>query len=215
MAVFDLYTNLDKELRKQTDVMDRFYYSIDTADIPTINSWIDFNGYTNSYALSGTEVIGYYNLMPIKESTALAFFKGMLKEEDLTTKHMFSAQEMHRAEYFYIPAITVKDYKSYRSRMAVAALLSGLSSHLLNMFDLSKVKSIYANPTTFQGNVMIRKLGFEPLYRNKKPLGAGNDIYTFEFTSEAIERLRTIEKRYARFVGKNPWPELGRTGIPG
>ena len=213
MAVFDLQTNLPKNVRKQTEALDEYYYSIDTASIPVINSWLDFNGYTNSYAMLGEELVGYYNLMPIKESTARAFFNGMLKEEDITTEHMLSAQEMRKAQYFYLPAITVKDYKSYRSRQAVAALISGMASHLLSMFDLPNLKAIYANPTTYQGNMLINKMGFQPLYRNKRPLGAGNDIYVLSFEGDALDRLRRIEQRYSRFVGKNPWPELGRTGI--
>lgn len=213
MAKFNLITNRPDHIRAQTDMLDQYYYTVDTASIDTINSWLSFNPYTNSYALVGDELIGYYNLMPIKDSTAKLFYDGHLKEEDLTIDHMLSAQDMHKARYFYLPAITVKDYKSYRSRMAVAALISGMASHLLAMFDLKNIKAIYANPTTFQGNLLINKMGFKPLYKNKKPLGAGNDIYIMEFEDGFEERLRTMEKRYSKFVASNPWPELGRTGI--
>jgi hypothetical protein len=212
MAIFKLMTCAPPEVRVQTDVMDRYYYTIDTATVEDNNAWVDFNRYMNTYALIGDELIGYFNLMPIKQETAPLIQRQDLKEEDITIDHILRPDSMHHAQYLYLPAITVKDFKSFRSRQAVAALLSGMASYMLNMYDVRKLKAIYANPTTFQGNLLIKKMGFKPLHGVKKPL-SGLDIYYTAPSESIVKELRALEKRYAHLVSENPWPEMGKVSL--
>jgi hypothetical protein len=212
MTVFRLATNRTPDMRQQTDLLDSTYYTIDTASLDVINSWLNFNKLTNSYAMIDNELIGYINLMPIKTETAVLIQRQDLREEDIRPDHMLAENAMHHAQYLYLPAITVKDYKAYRSRQAVAALFSGMASYLLHMYDVRKLKSIYANPTTFQGNILIKKMGFRPLHGVKKPL-SGLDIYHKVPDENIVDELRALEKRYAHLVSENPWPEMGKVAL--
>jgi hypothetical protein len=212
MAVFKLVTNASEEQLVQTDVMDSSYYTVDTASLRVIHDWLRFNGYSNTYALIGEEVIGYINLMSIKAEAAILIQRQDLREEDIRSNHIIPFQSMHHAQYLYLPAITVKDFRNFRSRQAVAALLSGMASYMLNMYNVRKLKAIYANPTTFQGNILIRKMGFKPLHGAKKPL-SGLDIYYTTPSENIVGELRSIEKRYAHLVSENPWPELGKVTL--
>jgi hypothetical protein len=212
MAIFKLMTGELPECRIQTRAMDRFYYSIDTANNEETKSWGEHNPYTYTCALIGDEAVGYLTLMPLKQSTNDLILRQDLPEEDITPDHLLGANAMHHAQYLYLPAITVKDFKSFRSRQAVAALLSGMASYMLNMYDVRKLKAIYANPTTFQGNLLIKKMGFKPLHGAKKPL-SGLDIYYTAPSENIVNELRALEKRYAHLVSENPWPEMGKVSL--
>ncbi len=83
-------------------------------------------------------------------------------------------------------------------------MLSVIASQLLHGYRRGTFKRLFANPTTFLGNEMIRRLGLKPLVVHKKPLKA-NDIYVTEMDPEAIAALQGIEARCGRFVGANPW----------
>jgi hypothetical protein len=209
MAVFDLIVKAPDHICKQSMELDNFYYSVDTASTSDVISWLDYNPYITTYILLDEQYRGYFNLMPIKESAALLFQRQELREEDLNHTHIVSPVDMHRARYFYMPGIAVKEFRSYRSRQAVAALMSGMMSYLLHMFDIGKIEAIYANPTTFQGNAIVQKLGFKPLHTIKKPLASGNDIYFIKPDADFVNLVKAMKKRFGRFVGKNPWPELG------
>lgn len=212
MAKFNLITQRPEWVAEKANELDRKYYTIDTATPDDTNSWVRFNMLTNTFALIENDLYGYFNMMPIKESTAQLFQRQELKEEDITTEHMMSSRNMHYARYFYLPAITVKDYKDYRSRQAVAALLSGMASYLLNMFNLNEIQHVYANPTTFQGNHLMRKLGFRPLHNVKKPL-ASSDVYCLQPDQHFIAKMKALEKRYSHLISSNPWPEQGRVSL--
>lgn len=193
--------------------IDQYYYQVDTASVDDTNSWVNYNRYINTYALHADICYGYYNVMPITEETADLFNRHQLIEEDITSDNILPMSVMHHARYLYMPAITVRDYQSFISRQAVAALLSVMASYLLHMYDLKKIKTIYANPTTFQGNRLMKKMGFQPLHAVKRMLQSSNDIYYLNPDDIFVDYMQQLEKKYARFVNTNPWPEVGAVSL--
>jgi hypothetical protein len=204
MAQFDMIANPPKELIPQGEVINNSYFTIDTADLSIVNTWLDYNPYILTHALLDGTVHGFFNIIPISTETAELFDRQALKEEDLNTSHMLMHEALPHAKYAYLAAIAVKDYHSYLSHQCVAAMMSAIASLFLRGYSPLKLQRLYANPTTFKGNMMVRKLGLKPSVAIKKPL-KGNDIYTLDFTPEIFAHLEMLEKRYARFVGKNDW----------
>lgn len=206
MAKFDLITNAPDHIRKKSQLLDRSYYQIDTADTNEVSAWIGKNPYITTHAVVGDEHLGYFNLTPITSDAARLFDIQEMSEEDLLPEHILAPDVMRYAQYFYLPAITVKNFMSVRSRMAVAALMSGLGSYVFNVFTPERIKRIYASPTTFQGNSLLRRLGFKPVSGVRKLL-ASSDVYYIDVTDETLDKLQWLQQRYARYINSNCWED--------
>jgi hypothetical protein len=206
MPKFDMITWADEKYRKQAYDINNQYFTIDTAEPEDVYDWVNHNRLMVTYALNNDRVDGFFNVMPLTQEAGQAFERNEIKEEEITTDEILGPHVMQYAEYLYFPAIAVRNYQSYNAHQCTAALMSALASLLLNIYDPQKLKKIFVNPTTFQGNRMIRKLGLEPLKHYKKVL-TGNDIYLANFTENTFKKLSEIEQRYARFVGHNCWHE--------
>lgn len=204
MAKFDMITNPPDHLKPLADAINNRYFTIDTADLIVVHDWINFNPYIITYAVQGEDVIGFFNIIPLTTECGALFEKQAIKEEDLSIEHILPRDAMKHAQYAYLAAIAIDDRSKYRSRQCAAALISTMADHLLNAYDTKNLKRLFANPTTFNGNHMVRKLGLEPVVSYKKPL-KGNDIYALNITPETIAGLQEFSQRYSRFVGENPW----------
>ena len=206
MSVFDMITWADEKYRQQAYDINNQYFTIDTAEPEDVYDWVNHNRLMVTYALHNDTVQGFFNVMPLTQEAGRLFERNEIKEEDITTEHILAPDVMHYAEYLYFPAIAVRNYESYAARQCTAALMSALAYLLLHTYNPHRLQKIFVNPTTFQGNRMIRKLGLEPLGHYKKAL-TGNDIYLGAFNEHTIEKLEKLEKRYARFIGYNSWQE--------
>lgn len=204
MAKFDMITRAPKHILAASDEINNRYFTIDTADLMTVYEWLGFNPLIVTHACHNDEVIGFFNIIPLTQECGQLFSEQAIKEEDLAIEHILPPEAMQYAQSAYLAAIAIKDRRSYRSRQCAAALLSTMADHLLHAYDLNNLKRIYANPTTFDGNHMVRKLGLKPVVSYKKPL-KGNDIYAMEITPESAGELQQTADRYKRFVGKNAW----------
>lgn len=213
MAKFDFITNPNAQRTAEADNINNQYFTVDTADLITVHQWLDYNRYIVTHAILDDKVVGFFNIIPITEECGELFNRQAIKEEDLDISHMLPPQSFSEAKYAYLAAIAVQEKDRYIGKQCAAALLSVICSQLLHGYSQKNFKRIFANPTTFWGNNLIRKLGFDPLWSLKKPLRAGNDIYVLDMKDETRQKLAYFEKRYSKFVAGNPWPELGRTGI--
>lgn len=212
MCVFDIITTPSIEQRDQADTINNKYFTIDTADLITVHEWLDFNPYIVTHALRDEEVVGFFNIMPITNECAALFDNQQIKEEDLDIQHMLAPEVMHLAENAYLAAIAIKDIGNYQNSQCAAALLSAMCDHFLYGYDITKLKRIYANPTTFNGNNLVRKMGLKPVISHKKPL-KGNDIYAMDITPETLDGLKYYSERYKRFICDNAWAQ-GNTTLP-
>ncbi len=204
MTVFDMITSPPDHLKPLADAINNKYFTIDTADLITVHQWIDFNPTIVTYALSSNEVVGFFNIIPLTTECGALFEKQAIKEEDLSIEHILPQEARRFAQYAYLAAVAIADTTRYRDRQCAAALMATMADHFLNAYNLNYLKRIFVNPTTFDGNSLVRKLGMRPIVAHKKPL-KGNDIYTLEITPETVDSLQAASKRYGRFIGDNPW----------
>jgi hypothetical protein len=205
MAVFDMITCAPPEIVDQKHDISRRHFTIDTADIFTVQEWIDFNPYIVTYAVIDGECLGFFTILPITTECAAQFDEQSIKEEDVGIEHILPHSVMEHAQYAYLAAIAIKEKNNYINRQCAASLVSTMCDYFLNAYDPKNLKRIYANPTTFNGNHLVRKMGLAPVVSYKKPL-KGNDIYAIDMTKpETIEGMEYLSKRYSRFVGSNPW----------
>jgi len=204
MAKFDLLLEAPKHIMESGDEIHNAYFTIDTADLITFYEWYAFNPHIVTYAVHDNETVGYYNIYPLTEACGQLFDQQAIKEEDIKVSHLLPIEATRHAQYAYLASIAIKNRKDYLNRQCAAALVSSMAEQLIYMYDLTKLKRVFANPTTFNGNMLVRKLGFKPVVSHKKPL-KGNDIYALDITPETVEKLQGLAQRYARFINTRPW----------
>ncbi len=204
MAVFDMITNPPPHLRPQADAISNQYFTIDTADMDVVHEWLEFNPYIVTYAMHEGRVIGFFNVMPLTTECGEAFMRNEMLEEDLRPDHMLMHDALPFAKYAYVAAIAIEKTDSYVYRQCAAALIAVMADLLLYGYDRGHFRYLFANPTTFHGNKLVRRLGLKPLQNYKKSLKM-NDIYAAEMDDETRASLQALSERYARFVGENPW----------
>ncbi|MDB5478585.1 MAG: hypothetical protein JWM96_1080 [Alphaproteobacteria bacterium] len=201
---FEMITSAPIDIIYQCDKINNRYFTIDTADMVTIHQWINFNPKINTYALFQGKVIGFFNIIPITTECAELFDQQAIKEEDLAIEHILAPDVMIHAQYAYLAAIAINDTHDFLSRQCAAALITTIANHFLHAYDMGTLKRIYANPTTFDGNHMVRKLGLKPVVALKKPL-TGNDIYALDVTDETLAGFNYYSTRYNQFIASTPW----------
>lgn len=204
MAKFDMITWADERYRRQAYEINNQYFTVDTAPPNEVYDWVNHNRMIVTYALHNDQVQGFFNLMPLTSEAGALFEKNQIQEDDITIDHILPPEFMYRAEYFYFPAIAVRNYNTYHAHQCAAALFAALATHIKAIYDPAMVKRIYANPTTYRGNVIVRKLGLKPLVSHKKPL-KGNDIYYADIDETFFEKMNYFEDHYGRFIGENCW----------
>lgn len=207
MAVFNMITNPPAHLIPEADKINNQYFTVDTASMDVVHEWLDFNGHIVTYAMHQNKVLGFFNVMPLTIECGRLFEEQAIKEEDLLVKHILPHEVLQHAQYAYIAAIAVDHTESYISRQCSAALVACMADLFLNGYG-ANLKKIFANPTTFQGNKLVNRLGLRPVTAFKKGLKE-NDIYVSEMTPQERARLQNLSQRYARFVGDNPWSHAG------
>lgn len=192
---------------QQADDISDMYFTVDTAHPADVRSWAMHNRMLMTYAIHEGKVLGFTNLMPLTREAGLLFERNAIREEELTPEHILAPDVMHYAEYFYLPGIAVSNYQSYKAHQCAAALMSVLAYALLNFYDRKRLKKIFVNPTTFQGNRMTRKLGLQRLAAHNNRMLTGSDLYYATFDKELFQNLERIEQRYRRFVRSNWWQD--------
>lgn len=204
MAIFDMMSPPVEHLRPQAYEINNRHFTVDTADNEVVSDWVNFNRRIVTYAVRGEVVEGFFNVMPLTTECGEAFLRNEMLEEDLRPDHMLMHEALPYAKYAYVSAIAVRETGPYVYRQCAAALLANMADLLLNGYNKEHFRYLFANPTTFNGNKLVRRLGLRPLQSHKRTLKS-NDIYIAEMTDETRETLKAVSERYARFIGTNPW----------
>lgn len=204
MAIFDMITNPPKYLMPQADAISNRYFTVDTASMDVVDEWVEFNPYIVTYAMYEGRVAGFFNVMPLTMESGDKFMRHEMVEEDLRTQDMLMHEALPFAKYAYVAAIAIESTDSYLNRQCAAALVGAMADLLLYGYNREHFRMLFANPTTFQGNKLVRRLGLKPLQNYKKSLKS-NDIYASTMDEETRTSLENLSNRYARFIGTNPW----------
>lgn len=201
---FDIVVDADTETMQRMNEIHNHYFTIDTADLTVFNEWYECNPRILAHTVFNGRVLGYYCILPITAECAALFDQQAIKEEDLRAEHILPQNVMQHAQFSYIAAVAIMDTRQFVSRQCTAAMMAAISHHFLTDYCPGTLKRIYANPTTFDGNHLVRKLGLMPVVAVKKPL-TDNDIYALDMTDDTLAGLHYFAQRYDRFIAANPW----------
>jgi hypothetical protein len=106
------------------------------------------------------EFLGYFDVIPMKQSFAELFLQGTVTEKDLTHEHIFAMNEIADCKYVYISGIAAKDPQMHVGRRHASILLWGLLKYLDHFYGVPAPLG-FATAATKEGENWLKKFEFD------------------------------------------------------
>ena len=101
------------------------------------------------------DFLGYFDVIPLKESFATLFLKGRVAEKDMTHEDIFAPQEMHLCKHVYISGVAVSDPDTHAGRRNAYILVWALLKYLDHFYGATKPYA-FASAVTEDGEKLLR-----------------------------------------------------------
>lgn len=204
IMAFDLYTARRHDLLGGVKEIAESYFSVDTATPETAFAWYEKNPDALIVAVNKGRVFGYADFLPLTIEAQTLIERYELKEEDIVPDHILAPNEIHKCNAVYFAGIAVRGRGTSLAARCAAALVAGFADMLQHSYKKSPLKILYANPTTFWGNKLSRRLGFVPVDFRKTKMG-GMDLYMSPLQNNRSTALDALHERYKIFIDKTEW----------
>lgn len=201
---FNLFTAARHDLTPQVAAIAQSYFTIDTASSETAYGWYAKNPDTLIMAVTDGIVHGYADFLPLTADAQKLIENRELREENITADHILPPDAARRATAIYFAGIAIRDRKSTFGARCAAALLGGWGHMLATKYDRDALKYIYANPTTFSGNRLTRRMGLGPVSFNKKTT-EGMDLYMLSLDGKTHTPVDALYPRYKDLIDFIEW----------
>lgn len=132
--------------------------------IPTdrYESWLLKNPYILACLVnSGGEVVGYFDVLPLKSEFMEGFIRGTLTELDIRHEDILPPQHAKRCKRLYIAGIVVRDSNAFTARRHAKHLMWGLLQYLDHFYGAPSARQVYASGGTKEGRQILQRFGFE------------------------------------------------------
>lgn len=137
------------------------------------------------------EFLGYFDVLPLKETFGQLFLQGRVSEKDLTHEDILSAQEMRRCKYVYIAGLAVCDSERQAGQVNAAILIWGLLKYLDHFYGSSKALT-FASAATGDGENLLQSFSI-PLVCGSNTRSDGQKMYGLCLSRHIIaERLACV-----------------------
>ena len=136
--------------------------------------------------------VGYFTILPLESAFAKRFIHdnvlGSEFEKAITPDVVLSEDEMGEARHLYFAGIAVKNANTLAGKRHAAILLWSIVEYMRQYFNAKVHKHLYAVPTTEDGLIIVKRLGFK-LIREGSSKSRRHDLYEVEITADAIQRV--------------------------
>lgn len=106
------------------------------------------------------ELLGYFDVIPLKESFAIHFLRGTVTESEITHEDVFAAHEMSSCRHLFISGLAVWNPDTYLDRRNANVLVWGLLKYLDHFYSLT-TPLVFASAATKEGEDLLQKFGLE------------------------------------------------------
>jgi hypothetical protein len=153
--------------------------------------WNERNPFVTAVMVSSTgHFLGYFDIVPIPERTALALRSGQLVEGELTPEHVLPAAQMAGAAELYLSGIAVKDGATEEeTHERTCQLISGLALYAQHFYGTTR-RTVLATAATEKGRRLLERSILQA--RVVCPADArqdGFDLYEIELTEQLIGQV--------------------------
>ena len=139
---------------------------------------------------SSREVVGYFDVYPLRPDFCDLLFKGLRGELDARPEHILPPEEAWQARRLYLAGLAVEKPKSIPGARRASILCWGLLEYLQHFYGGASDREIFAEAVTEEGRVILREFGFtleSPAAERKDPY----PMYRASLTGEFFSRVRS------------------------
>ncbi len=204
VMAFDLLTASSTTLVPQVDAIACTYFSIDTATPETAHAWYDKNPDVLIMAAKNNVVHGYADFLPLTSAALDLMLERNLMEEDIGPEHILAPEHLHLCRAVYFAGIAVRDKGSVSGSRCTAALVAGVAHRMTHTYRDIPLEYFLANPTTFSGNRLGKRMGLESVSFSKKTM-RGMDLYMLTINPASRRTMQELYDRYRAHVGNIDW----------
>jgi hypothetical protein len=152
------------------------------------------------------ELLGYFDVIPIRETFARAFLKGLVGEEQMTHEDVLPPDTMQSCEYLYLSGIAVKDAGTHGGRRNANIMVWAFLRYLEHFYGSSKATA-FAVAVTKAGDDLLHR------FRLHQEASAASrkdkyKLYSIEMSREEIERRLDCLPDWSHLCAL-PWAETG------
>ena len=105
------------------------------------------------------ELLGYFDVIPLKESFALQFLRGTVTESQITHEDIYAADELSLCKHVFLSGLAVWNPDSYVDRRNANILVWGLLKYLDHYYGDSP-RLAFASAATAEGEELLQKFKF-------------------------------------------------------
>lgn len=104
-------------------------------------------------------LLGYFDVIPLKESFAEQFLRGSITESQVTHEDVFAVDEIAKCKHIFLSGLAVWDPESYVDRRNANILVWGLLKYLDHFYGATE-RLAFASAATEEGEELLQKFEF-------------------------------------------------------
>jgi hypothetical protein len=105
------------------------------------------------------ELLGYFDVIPLKPSFAEQFLRGSITESQITHEDVFGPEEVAQCRHVFLSGLAVWDPESYVDRRNANILVWGLLKYLDHFYGRME-RLAFASAATEEGEELLQKFEF-------------------------------------------------------
>lgn len=105
-------------------------------------------------------LLGYFDVIPVKQSFAEQFLKGRVTESQITHEDIFAPDELAQCKHVFLSGLAVWDPESYADRRNANILVWGLLKYLDHFYGGSE-RLAFASAATDEGEELLQRFDFQ------------------------------------------------------
>jgi hypothetical protein len=130
--------------------------------------------------------LGYFDAIPLRESFAETFLRGMVTEAVITHEDVLPPEKMHQCKYLFISGLAVANPSSYPGRRNANIIVWALFKYLAHFYQTAK-PLCFAVAATKEGDHLLQR--FKVALRSEATARADRyRLYSLELTRDEITK---------------------------
>ncbi len=198
-ARFKIIFPCDDRYYKAANSLAKEKFGKNSVSTKKVNDWKKRNEFLLTCLVDNNRMVGYFDIVPLKNDFAHKLIKGEVGEKDITAENILGAHEIKNAEYIYFAGIAVQHTQSGQGCIHGTYLLASAIQYVKLFYGDSKLKKILTIPTSECGLKITKHLKFV-LEREGSVRKDGFDLYSKEFKlGEISDLIHSKQRIFNRF----------------
>jgi len=133
------------------------------------------------------EVLGYFDILPLKASFFDAFIAGKVEEKQISHENILASKSARRCRRLYLAGIAAKDTEIFWRRH-VSILVWGILKFVDHFYLRDRPIELYALAATPPGEHILQKFNFELASRASERKD-GYNLYRLVVSKDGLEKV--------------------------